>query len=160
LTVKEAARHLGVGERAVRKRIAAGTLMADHIDGIWRVWPEASPDHGTNGTGTGPEQGHGPAAPRNRAVEPPAEPFQALAVMDRLVAPLVAELSAARLRIEDLARENGRLQADNDALRAAQAPTAAPPASVAPSPSPAPRPPDMARGAPSWRVRALRWLRS
>lgn len=158
LTVKDAALYLGIGERAVRKRIAAGTLQADHIDGIWRVWPYVEPDNGTNGTGTGPEQGRGSTEPRNRAAEPPAEPSQALAVMDHLVSPLVAELGAARQRIEDLARENGRLQAELDALHAqadAQPASAPPAVPVGPEPTPTPS----ARPTPSWRARALRWLR-
>ncbi len=159
LTVKDAALYLGIGERAVRKRIAAGTLQADHIDGIWRVWPDVEPSDGTDGTGTGPEQGRPLRGPRNRATEPRAEPSPALAVMDRLVAPLVAELGDARQRIEDLARENGRLQAALDALRAQvnTQPASAPPAApIGPEHTP-PRP---TRPAPSWRARALRWLRA
>lgn len=74
--------------------------------------------NGTNGTGIGPKQGRSPTKPRNRAVEPSVEQGLAGAVMERLVAPLVAEVSAARQRIEELARENGHLQADLDMLRA------------------------------------------
>jgi hypothetical protein len=41
-------------------------------------------------------------------------------VVGRQMAPLRAELAASRQRIEELARENGRLTAELDALRAAQ----------------------------------------
>jgi len=149
LTVKDAALYLGIGERAVRKRIAAGTLHADHIDGIWRVWPDAGPD---NGIGTGPEQGRPLRGPRNRAAEPLAEPSPALAVMDRLVAPLVAELAEARRTIERLATENGTLRERLAHAESARDASAAP---IGPEPTP----PLTARPAPSWRARALRWLR-
>lgn len=152
LTVKDAALYLGIGERAVRKRIAAGTLQADHIDGIWRVWPDAEPPNGTDGTETGPEQGRSSTEPRNRATEPRTEPSPALAVMDRLVAPLVAELGTARERIEDLARENGTLR---ERLAHAESAQDTPATPLAPEPTPTPS----ARPGPSWRARALRWLR-
>jgi len=50
LTVKEAAAHLGIGERAVRKRIAAGTLYAEQIDGEWQVYPRAVPIGSAHGS--------------------------------------------------------------------------------------------------------------
>jgi hypothetical protein len=63
-------------------------------------------------------------------------------VVGRQMAPLLAELATSRQRIEDLARENGRLTAENEALRAAQAALEAPTATEPPEPTtdaPAPR---------------------
>ncbi len=45
-------------------------------------------------------------------------------VVGRQMAPLLAELAASRQRIEDLARENGRLTAELEALRASHSPVA------------------------------------
>ncbi len=47
LSVKDAALYYGITERAVRKRIHVGTLMGEHIDGQWKVWPAARPQRGT-----------------------------------------------------------------------------------------------------------------
>lgn len=133
LTVKEAAQLLGIGERAVRKRIAARTLRADHIDGQWHVWPhaEAGPAHGTGaGTtepGPGPEQGRGPAEPRNRAVEPASS--VAVAAMQQMVQQIVGPLADANARqaaelerLHALTREQaealGRERATKEALHA------------------------------------------
>lgn len=43
VSVPEAARLLGITERAVRKRIQAGTLRAERIDGRWTVAIDAAP---------------------------------------------------------------------------------------------------------------------
>lgn len=53
-SVPQAARRLGISERAVRKRIAAGTLHAERAGGRWWVWlePEPVPEPGGTGSGT------------------------------------------------------------------------------------------------------------
>ncbi len=107
LTVKEAAAHFGIGERAVRKRIAAGTLYAEQIDGEWQVYPRAVPIGSAHGSA---EQFRTATEPRNCSAEPPSTSGEsaAVAVMERLVSPLVAQLAAQTAQLGNLREELGR----------------------------------------------------
>ncbi len=105
LSVKDAAAYFNISERAVRKRIHAGTLMGEQIAGQWVVYPHAV------------RQGRPPRNPaqdrrteeqRPWTPEPLAEPSGAAAVMERLVAPLVAQIAAQGAQIGDLREELGR----------------------------------------------------
>jgi len=105
LSVKDAANYFGITERAIRKRIHAGTLMGDHIEGQWVVFPNALPQ---GGTGRNSEQGRRTEEPRNRAEEPHAEPGAAVAVMEQIVSPLVAYVAAQTAQLGDLREQLGR----------------------------------------------------
>jgi hypothetical protein len=105
ISTKDAATYFGITERAVRKRIHAGTLMGEQIAGQWVVYPQAV------------RQGRPPRNPaqdrrteeqRPRTPEPLTEPSGAAAVMERLVAPLVAQIAAQGAQIGDLREELGR----------------------------------------------------
>jgi len=108
VSATDAAHRLGVSARAVRKRIAAGTLRGQMIDGMWFVHLGPEPV-------VAPEQGLPEAELRNRPwatprVPPSSAPFPAqgqaaVAVMEQWIAPLAT-------RIEELARENGALTAN------------------------------------------------
>jgi hypothetical protein len=76
LTVSEAAALLGITPRAVRKRLAAGELRGQLVDGAWLVWipvdVEPRPDPAGDRADRG--QGAGSAVPRCAEPEPQAEP--------------------------------------------------------------------------------------
>ena len=118
VSVPVAARALGISERAVRKRIAAGTLRAEPFGRSYRVWlPEEVPPPGPEpGPARGPEHGPEPieAQFRARAVTvSPAAYAQLEAIRDQWLAPLVAQITEQAERI-------GRLEAERDAARAAE----------------------------------------
>lgn len=101
----EAAQRLGITGRAVRKRIAAGTLKGTMIDGVWHVRLGPEPVAEPERVRPEPEQ-------RNQTSSAPSVPpptsasrSQFDAVMQEWIGPLAA-------RIEILARENGALTAD------------------------------------------------
>jgi excisionase family DNA binding protein len=105
LSVEDAAEALGISPQAVRKRIARGTLPARRDGRGWRVVLDRAPG-ATGATATAqprarprPQPPH-PAVSRQRA--------QLAAVVEPFTAPLVA-------RIEALARDVGRLEAERDA---------------------------------------------
>ncbi len=105
LVASEAARRLGITGRAVRKRIAAGTLKGIMIDRVWHVRlgpePVAEPERGRPEPEQRNQTGSAPSVP------PPASASRSQfdAVMQEWIGPLAA-------RIEILARENGELTAD------------------------------------------------
>ena len=116
VSVPVAARTLGISERAVRKRIAAGTLRAEPFGRSYRVWlPEdAAPPGPEPGPAPGPGQGpeHGPepieAEYRARAVTvSPSAYAQIEAIRDQWLAPLVAQIT-------EQAQQIGRLEAERD----------------------------------------------
>ena len=106
-----AARALGISERAVRKRIAAGTLRAEPFGRSYRVWlPEAPPPGPEPGPAAGPDPGPEPieAQFRARAVTvSPAGYAQLEAIRDQWLAPLVAQITEQAERI-------GRLESERD----------------------------------------------
>jgi hypothetical protein len=124
--VPVAARTLGISERAVRKRIAAGTLRAEPSDRSYRVWlPEgAAPPGPGPGRTTGPNQGpehrpeHGSepieatfrTTGASMAVSPAAY-AQLEAIRDRWLAPLVETIT-------EQAQQIGRLEAERDTAEA------------------------------------------
>ncbi len=105
IVVSEAARRLGITGRAVRKRIAAGSLKGIMIDGVWHVRlgpePVAEPERGRPEPERRNQIGSAPPVP------PPASASRSQfdAVMQEWIGPLAA-------RIELLARESGELTAD------------------------------------------------
>jgi len=105
ISASEAARRLGISGRAVRKRIASGTLKGTMIDGAWHVLlgpePVAEPERGRPEPEQGTRNGAAPSVPP--LTTSPRSQFDA--VMQEWIAPLAA-------RIETLARENGELTAD------------------------------------------------
>jgi len=104
LSVKDAAAYFNISERAVRKRIHAGTLMGEQINGQWMVYPHAV----RQGRGTGGAAlGRGSAVLRPRAEEPGPEP-PAIAVIERLVTPLVTQIAVQGAQIGDLREVLGR----------------------------------------------------
>jgi excisionase family DNA binding protein len=58
-SVPQAARKLGISERAIRKRIKAGTLTAEREGRHWVVWLPSEPESGTStaDSGTSAEPG-------------------------------------------------------------------------------------------------------
>ena len=121
-----AARTPGISERAVRKRIAAGTLRAEPSDRSYRVWlPEgAAPPGPGSGRTTGPNQG--PEHRPEHGSEPievsfrttgasvavsPAAYAQLEAIRDRWLAPLVETIT-------EQAQQIGRLEAERDTAEA------------------------------------------
>lgn len=105
MSTKEAAIYLGISDRAVRKRISAGTLMGEQIDGQWMVYPHAVRQSGTFRNAA---QGRRAEEPRPRAEEPYAEPGTAVAVMEKIVSPLVAHIAAQTTQLGDLREQLGR----------------------------------------------------
>jgi len=105
LSTKETATYLGITERAVRKRIHAGTLMGEQIAGQWVVYPhavrQARPPRNS-------AQGRRAEEPRNRAEEPQAESGTAVAVMEQIVSPLVAHIALQTTQLGDLRELLGR----------------------------------------------------
>ena len=79
-----AAQALGISERAVRKRIAAGPLRAEPFGRSYRVWlPEDAPPPGPEpGPAAGPEPGPTPGLDQGpeRGPEPIEAQFRARAV--------------------------------------------------------------------------------
>jgi hypothetical protein len=131
-SVPEVARLLGISERAVRKRITAGTLDAVKEAGVWIVTLEAVPTEPigtTGGTGTAPQQAADPGSQN-------APPDQDHRIIDELRA-RIADLELDRDRWHDQAQheqENVRglivalSRAENriDELLAIAAPPASP----------------------------------
>ena len=116
VSVPAAAQALGISERAVRKRIAAGTLRAEPFGRSYRVWlPQDAPLPGPEpGPAPGPDQGPEPgpepieAEYRARAVTvSPAAYAQIEAIRDQWLAPLVAQIT-------EQAEQIGRLEAERD----------------------------------------------
>ncbi len=70
-SVPQAARYLGISERAVRKRIEAGTLAAERDGRQWVVFLGAIPDAvpGGTGNGTGSAGAAVPSTPRHMMVD-------------------------------------------------------------------------------------------
>lgn len=105
ISATEAALRLGISQRAVRKRITAGTLRGVQINGAWhvRLGPEpiAAPAPFPPAPETQSRPGSGPPVP---PVVTPAQ-SQITAIMDEWLAPITA-------RVEALARENGTLAAE------------------------------------------------
>jgi len=157
LSVNDAAELLGITPRAVRKRIAAGTLYAQIIDGGYKVWPEYQPTKGPGSAPGSPEQFRRAEEQGNRAtssaVPPPQGPPQLAAIMQEWLAPLIHENGDLR---EQLGRERTlREQAEARAARLEQqiqAPHTAP--TETPTPPASPSPPHYRNA----RSRVLRWL--
>jgi predicted ArsR family transcriptional regulator len=139
LSIADAARRLGVSENAVRQRIKRRSIAAAKVDGVWRVsLPDHAGDHQADREGDRPADHEATIAPAARA--------QMGAIYDEWLAPLVDRVGA-------LERENGRLEAARDALRAevarlnaaAEAPPAPDATGAAGEPGPAVRPSVAAR---------------
>jgi hypothetical protein len=159
LTIQEAARHLSVSERTIFRRAERGQLRRrSRVDGHVEVWVPLTPDDGVS-------RQSADADGQERAlilVERVGE------AVSRQVAPLVAELSAGRERIAELARENGRLQErvatlERELSAARQMADSVMTAPKEPEPSPVPEPlppqPNGQASAPWWR-RWWVWLAS
>ena len=116
LSVPEAARHLGISECTVRKRIAANTLKAERESGgHWRVevgiagavpWPVSS---GTVG-GAGPDQAEPIEAAYQVAGTPPPVALVPLQTMVEELRGLADQLARLAERNEGLALEVGQLR--------------------------------------------------
>jgi excisionase family DNA binding protein len=105
-SVPRAARLLGISERAVRKRIAAGTLRAEPFGRSYRIWlPEDAPPPGPE---PGPEPIEATFRPTGASVAvSPAAYAQLEAIRDRWLAPLVETIA-------EQAQQIGRLDAERD----------------------------------------------
>lgn len=102
LSVKDAALYLNITPRAVRKRVHAGTLMGEQIDGEWQVYPQAVPQGRPLGNSA---QGRRAGELGSWAEEPPNFPAttsSAAAMMEQALAPLIAQIGDLR---EELGRE-------------------------------------------------------
>jgi excisionase family DNA binding protein len=112
VTIEQAAALLGVSASTVRRRIRAGTLQVTETRRpqgvVWLVHlpPGVSPAVETATVDTAPVT--------TTAAMSPALTAWVTSVLE----PLVAELGTSRQRIEDLARENGRLGAELERTRA------------------------------------------
>jgi len=157
LSTKEAASYFGITERAIRKRIHVGTLMGEQIAGQWVVYPHAVRQ---GRPPRNPAQGRRTEEQRPWAEEPGPEPTSAVAVMERLVSPLMAQIATQSAQLGDLREQLGRErtlreQAEARAARLEQqirAPHTAP--TETPTPPPSPSPPHYRNA----RFRVLRWL--
>jgi len=154
LSIQDAARQLSVSERTIYRKADQGKLRRrSRPDGRVEVFVPMTPPSDKSDDSS--DNGSQPSAlllveHLTHALTRQAEAFN-------------AELAASRQRIEDLARENGRLTAENEALRTSQTQQEANPAAESPEPTtesspspdpfPAPLPPTPNAG-PWWR----RWL--
>jgi predicted ArsR family transcriptional regulator len=106
LSVKDAALYLHITPRAVRKRIHAGTLMGEQIDGEWQVYPQAIRQGRPLGNLDGSAaQGRRTGEPGSWTAEPskfPAATSSAAAMMEQVLAPLIAQIGDLR---EELGQE-------------------------------------------------------
>ena len=115
VTVVDAARILGVSDSTVRRLVKTGRLEAERAQRPQgHVWLVKVPAPVTEPSGT---RHHLAAA----APAEPSTPPALAAWMTSVLEPLVTELAAGRERIESLARENGRLAAELEHLRASVA---------------------------------------
>jgi len=104
-SVPQAARYLGISERAVRKRIDAGTLAAKRDGRQWVVFLAAVPDAvpGGTGGGTGSADGAVPSEPIEAQYRvTPAEIEQAI---ERTGDKYVTDMRAMFERVDELYRE-------------------------------------------------------
>lgn len=143
VSVPAAAQALGISERAVRKRIHAGTLRGEPFGRSFMVWlPDDAPPPGPEpGPAPRPEPGPEPIEARftaDTALVSDAARQQLAAIRDEWLAPLVAQLT-------EQAETIGRLTAERDELRERLA--AAEAEKVAPAP-PQPRSAEEAPPAP------------
>jgi len=103
ISTKEAAAYFGITERAVRKRIHAGTLMGEQIAGQWVVYPQAVRQGRPS---RNPAQDRRAEELGNRAAGSPVPPTQGppqlTAIMQEWLAPLIHENGDLR---EQLGRE-------------------------------------------------------
>jgi len=145
VSIAEATRILGVSDSTVRRLLRAGRLEAERVERPQgHVWLVRVPAPVTDPPGTSSKQLGATAATSS-------ESAPALAAwMTSVLEPLMTELGTSRQRIEALARENGRLTAELEALRASQRPQEARGTAEAPEPSTEP-------SAPLWR-QAWLWL--
>lgn len=158
LSVNDAAELLGITPRAVRKRITAGTLYAQIIDGGYKVFPEFQPTKGTGSAPSSPEQFRSSTEPGNRAASsavPPAQgPPQLAAIMQEWLAPLIHENGDLR---EQLGRE--RTLREQAEARAGELEQRLASRQERPTTPAAPPPPSPAQGHPDRvRSRVLPWL--
>ena len=126
-SVSQTARIIGLSERAVRKRIDAGTLDAVRQgDGPWRV---ALPLDGTAGGGTEGGTRAAPVPPGGRYHVTPAEVEQAIertgakyvadmqTMFDRVGALYEGQLAAQRETIAELRRRAEAAEVERETLR-------------------------------------------
>lgn len=120
LTVPAAAQALGISERAVRKRITAGTLEASRDGTRWLVYLPEPP-----GPGSGPD--------RFRSAVPagPGSDSRYSGGTGSALDPLLDDLRALRLRNEELAGQvgfwQGRYQEAQETIKLLSAPVPDPP---------------------------------
>jgi hypothetical protein len=151
----EAVRILGLSATTIRRKIDAGELEAERVPRpqgtafLVKV-PADAP------AGTSEAPGVLQDEPRMHQ-DAPAGTDQIATIL----VPLVAQIDALRRTVERQAEQLitqaetiGRLQAENDALRAAQTPVTAPETASIPDPPTEPSAPDEPVSAPWWR----RWL--
>ncbi len=135
--VKEAAAILGITDRAVRKRIAAGTMHADQVNGAWFVYLDrVEPRAGTAGSSS--EDG---TWNRNSGTDVATQFGVALQQMQ---APLIAkigelerELGREQVRREQAEQQLAELQSRLNTLPMEPSE----PATPAPAPAPGPQVP-------------------
>ncbi len=178
LTTAEAAAILGRSEGTVRRLIRAGQLPAVAVEGERTTEYRLRADDVHDAHGRMNAYATRRVRVRERVTPVDASPLDAppldapaeemrptrqdatagmQAFIDQAIVsattPLASELAEARRTIERLATENGTLR---ERLAHAEVAQDAPTPPVGPEPTP----PPAARRAPSWRSRALRWLRS
>lgn len=132
--VKEAAALLGITDRAVRKRIAAGTMHADQVNGAWFVYLDrVEPGTGTRGSSS--EDG---TWNRNSGTDVATQFGFALQQMQ---APLIAKIGELERELgrEQLRREQAEQQV-TELQRQLSTPHAEPSEPPRPAPAPAPAP--------------------
>lgn len=125
-SVAEAAALLTISERAVRKRIAAGTLHAERIGGRWWIHFDQEPEPDNTSTGTKPE----PSEPLEAHYQvTPAEIEQAIqrtgrqytsdlrGMFEQLDALYRDQIDAKDALIDELRRRAETAEAERDRLR-------------------------------------------
>jgi len=146
VSVEQAAAILGVSVTTVRRRIRAGTLRAEEArrpqGPVWLVYLPADATPPTTSDQAGATV---------VATAPTTAGDAMIAYTQTLLGPLVAALERAQTRNAELERAVGRLQAENDALRASQTQQGANLSVSGPEPAQEPSAPAEPVSAPWWR---------
>jgi hypothetical protein len=137
----------GLSDKTVRRWIRAGKLRADMRDGAYSVSPDevsallgrvsaqASAPGADTGTGMGADGSEGDVRPSEPAGTDIMRAEAMAAYTRSVLEPLVAALERSEDRTRELERQVGRLQAENDALRASNATLDAPGSTQATEPA-------------------------
>jgi excisionase family DNA binding protein len=145
VSIAEATRILGVSDSTIRRLLRAGRLESERVERPQgHVWLVKVPAPVTDPPGTSSKQ-------LGAADGQPSAPAPALAAwMTTVLEPVMTELRLSREQLVTQAETIGRLQAENEALKASHPPVASNLTVESPDPPTEPEPP-MPNAAPWWR---------